>query len=305
MAAERKLAVDGIVLLDKPRGRTSNQALQAVKRAFRARKAGHTGSLDPMASGLLPVCLGEATKISAYLLDADKRYRLTARFGERTSTGDAEGEVLETRDAGDLQPAAVAVAMGAFLGESLQVPPMYSALKHKGKPLYKLARQGIEIEREPRPITVHAFELLGHAGRDYEFELHCSKGTYVRTLVEDLGEQLGCGGHVAALRRTAVGAFSEPAYSMVTLEQLHAAREQGGAALAGYLLPLDTALESLPRVELSPDMVFYVRQGQAVQVPKAPASGYLRLYAAHGEFVGVGQVLDDGRVGPRRLLAAR
>ncbi len=299
----KRVAVDGIVLLDKPSGRTSNDALQEVKRVFRARKAGHTGSLDPLANGLLPICLGEATKVSSFLLDADKRYSLRARFGERTTTADAEGEVVATRSTAGIDEQSVRELLPAFCGHQHQIPPMYSAIKRHGKPLYKLARKGIEVEREPRAIDVFEFVLTGRDGDEYSFDLHCSKGTYVRTLVEDIGERLGCGAHVCALRRTGVGVFQAPEHAGVTLDALHAAAREGPAALDAYRLPLDTALASWPGVTLSPDMVFYVRQGQAVQVPNAPASGYLRLYARDGTFVGMGRVQDDGKVAPKRLLA--
>ena len=301
----KRLAIDGVVLLDKPTGRTSNHVLQEVKRIFRARKAGHTGSLDPMASGLLPVCLGEATKISSFLLDADKRYSLTARFGERTDTGDAEGEILEKRATADLSAGRVREILQHFRGPLRQIPPMYSAIKRHGQPLYKLARQGIVVEREARAIEVFEFELTAHQGDDYSFELHCSKGTYVRTLVDDIGEQLGCGGHVLALRRTGIGVFQAPEYTGITLPQLHDARARGPEALAAHVLPVDAALANWPVVTLTPDMVFYVRQGQAVQVPRAPTSGFLRLYARDGSFIGMGRVLDDGRVAPKRLLAQK
>jgi tRNA pseudouridine55 synthase len=299
----KRVAVNGIVLLNKPTGRTSNHALQEVKRIFRARKAGHTGSLDPLASGLLPVCLGEATKVSSFLLDADKRYALTARFGERTTTGDAEGEIVARRSIDDLSARRVREVLEKFRGRLRQIPPMYSAVKRHGQPLYKLARQGIEVEREARDIEVFEFELTAYQDADYCFELHCSKGTYVRTLVDDIGEQLGCGAHVRALCRTGIGVFQAPEQTGVTLQQLHEAAELGSEALAQHLLPLDSALLNWPDVTLTADMVFYVRQGQAVQVPRAPTSGYLRLYARDGSFVGMGRVQDDGKIAPKRLLA--
>jgi tRNA pseudouridine55 synthase len=299
----KRVAVNGIVLLNKPTGRTSNHALQEVKRIFRARKAGHTGSLDPLASGLLPVCLGEATKVSSFLLDADKRYSLTARFGERTTTGDAEGEIVTRRSIEGLNARRVSEVLEKFRGQLRQIPPMYSAVKRQGQPLYKLARQGIEVEREARDIEVFEFELTTHQDAEYCFELHCSKGTYVRTLVDDIGERLGCGAHVSALCRTGIGVFQVPEHTGVTLQQLHDAAELGADELAQYLLPLDAALANWPDVTLTADMVFYVRQGQAVQVPKAPTSGFLRLYARDGSFVGMGRVQDDGKIAPKRLLA--
>lgn len=218
--------VSGIVLLDKPAGITSNAALQTVKRLFRARKAGHTGSLDPLATGLLPICLGEATKLSGFLLDADKRYRTEIRLGVTTTTGDAEGETLRVREVADLDRARVAEAVARFTGEIEQIPPMHSALKRNGMPLYKLARQGIEVERAPRPVVIHALELVRCEADRIELDVRCSKGTYIRVLAEDIGEALGCGAHVGALRRTGVGGFD--AGRMVALETLRAVAEQQG-----------------------------------------------------------------------------
>lgn len=292
--------VDGIVLLDKPTGITSNDALQIVKRLFRARKAGHTGSLDPLASGMLPICLGEATKISAFLLDADKRYRVGCKLGERTTTGDAEGEVVQARPVGKLLRQQVEEVLARFRGEIEQVPPMYSALKHQGQRLYKLARQGVEVERQPRRVVIHELTLLHCAGDRLEFEARCSKGTYVRTLAEDIGEALGCGAHVIALRRLEVGPYEES--GMVSLERLRELALQEGEGLDQLLLPIESALAHWPGVRLSEDAAFYLRQGQPVLVPHAPADGWVRLYGARNRFLGMGQVLDDGRVAPRRLV---
>ena len=293
--------VNGILLLDKPAGLTSNAALQAVKKMYRARKAGHTGSLDPLATGLLPLCFGEATKISGFLLDADKHYTVTCRFGERTTTGDAEGEVVEQRPLNGLTGRQVAGALDGFAGEIEQIPPMYSALKHKGERLYKLAREGIEVEREPRQVTIHVIELLEFSAPDARIRVHCSKGTYVRTLVEDIGEQLGCGAHVAALRRTGVGPFGED--GMLTVATLEATAAEGGHhALDQLLLPVESGLAQWPGVNLSGDAAFYLRQGQPVLVPQAPTEGWVRLYEGGSRFLGMGEVLDDGRVAPRRLM---
>lgn len=292
--------VSGILLLDKPAGETSNRALQRVRRLLQARKAGHTGSLDPLATGLLPLCFGEATKVSGCLLDAAKRYRVTAQFGVTTETADAEGAVLERRDPGALTESRVEAALGGLRGEQDQVPPMYSALKHQGQRLYALARQGVEVPRAPRRVTVHALELEWLTGAEAGLLVHCSKGTYVRTLVADLGEALGCGAHVTALRRTALGPFQEP--EMVSLEALERRAEAGPEALDELLLPADAAISDWPAVSLGRQTAPYLRQGQAVWVPRAPATGPVRLYAAEG-FLGMGTVLDDGRVAPRRLLA--
>jgi tRNA pseudouridine55 synthase len=294
--------VNGILLLDKPSGLTSNAALQAVKKLYRARKAGHTGSLDPLATGLLPICFGEATKVSGFLLDADKDYRVTCRFGERTTTGDAEGELLEQRPVEDLTEDRLNEVLQGFLGEIEQIPPMYSALKHKGERLYKLAREGVEVEREPRQVTIHALELLTLTSPLAEIRVHCSKGTYVRTLVEDIGEVLGCGAHVAGLRRLGVGPFDDT--QLVDMETLRAVAGEGEQALDKLLLPLESGLAQWPDVRLSGDAAFYLRQGQPVLVPKAPTAGLVRLYEGENRFLGVGEILDDGRVAPRRLMIA-
>lgn len=303
MARRRPLGrpVNGILLLDKPVGMTSNAALQVVKRLFGARKAGHTGSLDPLATGLLPICLGEATKVSAYLLDADKRYWVRIRLGVTTATGDADGEVLETRPVAAVDAARLEQVLAGLRGESDQVPPMYSALRHQGQRLYQLAREGIEVERAPRRITLHALEALAIEGDEIELAVHCSKGTYVRTLAEDIGAALGCGAHVIGLRRTGVGPYSEA--GMLTLDALRDEAEAAGAqALDRHLLPIVSALAHWPQVRLSADAAYYLRQGQAVVVPRAPTSGWLCLFADDGAFIGVGQVQDDGRVAPRRLF---
>lgn len=293
--------VNGILLLDKPIGMTSNAALQVVKRLFGARKAGHTGSLDPLATGLLPICLGEATKVSAYLLDADKRYWVRIRLGVTTATGDADGEVLETSPVAAVDAARLEQVLAGLRGESDQVPPMYSALRHQGQRLYQLAREGIEVERAPRRITLHALEALAIEGDEIELAVHCSKGTYVRTLAEDIGAALGCGAHVIGLRRTGVGPYTEA--GMLTLDALRdQAEAEGAQALDRHLLPIVSALAHWPQVRLSADAAYYLRQGQAVVVPRAPTSGWLCLFADDGAFIGVGQVQDDGRVAPRRLF---
>jgi tRNA pseudouridine55 synthase len=292
--------VNGILLLDKPSGITSNDALQQVKRLYFARKAGHTGSLDPLASGVLPVCMGEATKVSAFLLDADKRYQVRCQLGVRTTTADAEGEIVETRPVENYTEAQLEKVLENFRGSIEQIPPMFSALKHEGQRLYKLARQGVEVEREARPVEIYSLTLTGR-GQDWiDIDVHCSKGTYVRTLAEDIGEQLGCGAHVIALRRTSVGPYGDQ--ELVTLEQLRALKEQDMPAMDALLLPIETALTQWPGVELSADAAFYLQQGQAVLVPRAPTSGWVRLYATNHNFLGMGEILDDGRVAPRRLM---
>lgn len=291
-------SVDGILLLDKPRGMTSNVALQKAKRLLRARKAGHTGSLDPLASGLLPLCLGEATKLSGFLLNTDKRYRVRVRLGAATATGDNEGAVTATHPVPPLTEASIESALAGFRGEIRQVPPMYSALKHQGQRLYDLARKGLEVEREAREVTVYELRLEGFDTTSLELEVHCSKGTYIRTLAEDLGRALGCGGHVEVLRRTAVGDLDVRAAH--TLDQLEALADD---ERPGLLLPMDRIVADLPAVPLNDQMAFFVRQGQAVLVPKAPTQGWVRLYGRQSVFMGMGEVLDDGRIAPRRLVA--
>lgn len=295
--------ISGILLLDKPRGMTSNEALQRVKRLYKAVKAGHTGSLDPLATGLLPLCLGSATKFSTYLLDADKRYRVRVRLGVTTTTADAEGEVVSTTPADGISEQDLQTALARFLGPIAQLPPMYSAVKHQGERLYKLARQGIEVERTPRTVNIFSIDLLGFEPPELRMDVHCSKGTYVRTLAEDLGNALGCGGHVIGLRRTGVGPYVENETYFVTLEEVERiAEEEGLDGLDAMLLPLESALGHWPPVRLSEDAAFYLRQGQAVLVPQAPTEGLVRLYDQSQKFIGVGCILDDGKVQPKRLL---
>lgn len=297
---QRGRNVLGILLLDKPQGESSNKSLQRAKQLFHAAKAGHTGSLDPLATGLLPICFGGATKISAFLLDAEKRYQVRVRLGETTSTGDAEGEILQQRPVDRLTCEAVEASLAQFRGDIEQVPPMYSALKHQGERLYKLAREGVEVERQPRPVTIHELRLTSCELPFIELDVRCSKGTYIRTLAEDIGEALDCGGHVVALRRTRVGPFDVE--GMVSFSELEAAAEAGGGALDDLLLPVDRALEGWPAVRLNSDMAFYLRQGQPVRVAGAPITGRVRIYDDKDSFIGVGEMLDDGRVAPKRLI---
>jgi len=292
--------VHGVVVLDKPAGMTSNHALQRVRRLYDARKAGHTGSLDPMATGVLPICLGEATKVSGYLLDADKSYRFTCRLGERTDTGDAEGEIIERRAVGTLDDATIEAALEPLRGEILQVPPMHSALKHRGRPLYEWAHRGETVDRPSRPTVVRRLECVGRGDGELVLEVDCAKGTYVRTLAEDLGEALGCGAHVSALRRLAAGPFDEN--DLLTPEALERAGETGPEALDALLLPIDRALADWPELTASADMVHFLRQGQAVQIPGAPPHGLVRLHDQAGVLFGLGRIDDDGRVAPKRLM---
>ncbi|MCG6965626.1 MAG: tRNA pseudouridine(55) synthase TruB [Chromatiaceae bacterium] len=291
--------ISGILLLDKPLGISSNHALQRVKRLYDARKAGHTGSLDPLADGMLPICLGDATKISAFLLDADKYYWFRVKLGETTETGDTEGEIVQTRPTDGISVAQIEQVLSQFLGEIEQLPPMYSALKHQGKRLYELARDGVEVVREPRRVTIRSLTLGAVNLPEFELSVHCTKGTYVRTLAEDIGNALGCGAHVTALRRTGVGPYTD--YPMYTMEFLEQTAEQGPDALDRLLMPIDTALADWPEVHVSADSAFYLRQGQAVLVPKAPTQGWVRIF--HGDqFLALGEVQDDGRIAPKRLM---
>ncbi len=286
--------VDGVLLLDKPIGLSSNDALQKARRLFSAAKAGHTGTLDPLATGLLPLCFGEATKFSADLLDADKTYEATLRLGITTTTGDAEGEVLAVRpvSAGEAELRAV---LPRFTGPIAQIPPMYSALKREGRPLYELARQGIEVERKPRDVVIHALDLLSCAADTVVLRVHCSKGTYVRTLAEDIGAALGCGAHLAALRRTTVGRLTLE--GAVTLEEIEACPEESRERL---LQPLDSLLLDLPAVELPPDDAR--RFGNGNPVP-GTANGPCRVYAA-GKLLGLGRGDSLGQIHPKRLVVA-
>jgi tRNA pseudouridine55 synthase len=293
--------ISGVLLLDKPIGMTSNQALQEVKFLYKAAKAGHTGSLDPLATGLLPICFGEATKMSAFLLDADKHYRVRVKLGETTTTADAEGEIVATHDASGVSEAQIREVLKTFEGEQQQLPPMYSAVKHKGERLYKLARQGLEVERETRTIHIHALDLQNLELPEFVIDVHCSKGTYVRTLAEDIGKRLGCGAHVSGLRRTGVGPYDDQ--SLHSLEAVQEAfKAKHFELMDEWLLPLESALSGWPAVSLTADAAFYLKQGQPVLVPNAPTSGWVRLYANQHEFLGVGEILDDGRVAPKRLL---
>ncbi|WP_419236251.1 tRNA pseudouridine(55) synthase TruB [Serratia fonticola] len=299
--------IHGVLLLDKPQGLSSNDALQKVKRIYNANRAGHTGALDPLATGMLPICLGEATKFSQYLLDSDKRYRVIARLGQRTDTSDADGQIVQERPVNFTQ-AQLDTALDTFRGNIQQVPSMYSALKYQGKKLYEYARQGIEVPREARSITVYELQFIRWEGDELELEIHCSKGTYIRTITDDLGELLGCGAHVIYLRRLQVAKY--PIARMVTLEQLNAlveqAQEQGiapGELLDPLLMPMDSPAEDFPEVNLLPAVAGYVKQGQPVQAAGAPASGLVRI--TEGEerkFIGIGEIADDGRVAPRRLV---
>jgi len=290
----------GILLLDKPAGLTSNESLQRVKQLYQARKAGHTGSLDKMATGLLPLCFGDATKFTSFLLESDKSYQAVFQLGMETTTGDALGQVVKQYPVPVYSARDIESVLQKFRGPITQIPPMYSALKKDGKRLYELAYQGIEVEREPRQVTIYRIEMHHQEHDRLDLIIKCSKGTYIRTLAEDIGRELGCGAHVAVLRRTGAGPFTETQMTgLPELEQLAAGDRE---ALDAKLHSIDAALAPLPAIKLSRSVSDYLCDGQAVIIPRAPTSGMLRLYTESGEFIGVGEVLEDGRVSPRRLV---
>ncbi len=299
--------VHGVFLLDKQQGASSNDVLQKVKRLFNANKAGHTGALDPLATGMLPICLGEATKFSQYLLDSDKRYRVIARLGERTDTSDADGNIVETRPV-TFSQSELDAALESFRGETMQVPTMFSALKYQGRKLYEYAREGVTVPREARPITVFELQFIRWEGDELELEIHVSKGTYIRTIIDDLGEKLGCGAHVIMLRRLQVARY--PIEKMMTLEQLqaiaatvNAAETPDYAPLDALLLPMDSPAEAFPLVNLPFAVAAFFKQGMPVQAADAPQQGLVRVTEgdAH-KFIGMAEIADDGRVAPRRLV---
>ena len=284
------------MLIDKPLGYSSNQALQKVKWLFRASKAGHTGTLDPLATGLLPICLGEATKFAQYVTDADKTYDATIKFGMTTTTGDAEGDILITSAVNFTRPQFES-ACQQLIGEITQVPPMYSALKHEGKSLYEYAREGINIERKPRLINVRNITINTFAQDIAQITVVCSKGTYIRTLAEDIGAILGCGAHLVGLQRTETAGYLLP--QAVTLAQLEAMSAESRDAL---LLPVDSAIQYLPKLVLNKEAAFFVMQGQSVWQYGKIQTGDLRLYDEQDQFLGFGFLQDDGKVAPKRLI---
>ena len=295
-------SVNGIILLDKAKGESSNYALQRIKRLFRAKKAGHTGSLDPLATGVLPLCLGEATKISQFLLDSDKRYIAKVKLGERTDSGDSEGVIIEVQRRIDVDYETLVQALTKFEGEIKQLPPMYSALKHQGVPLYKLARKGLSIERKLRSITIHKIVLKSFDNNIADIDVTCSKGTYIRTLADDLGQELGCGAHVIELRRLQAGTFSiDQCRNSNELEKIE--ESCGLSGLDKVIVPMDRAVEELPEVVLADERARDLRNGQAVSFRELPKSGLVRLYEK-GNFIGIGIANADGEVAPKRLVAA-
>ena len=303
MSKPRKRGRDihGVFLLDKPQGMSSNDIMQKVKRIFQANKAGHTGALDPLATGMLPICLGEATKFSQFLLDADKRYLVTAKLGERTDTSDAEGQIVETRGVNVKTPE-ILTALEQFRGYILQVPTMFSALKHNGKPLYEYARQGITVEREARPITIFELKFIEYNAPYLTLEVHCSKGTYIRTLVDDLGEVLSCGAHVTMLRRTAVADY--PTEKMLDWNALQAlAESQDLSLLDALLLPMDTAVAKLPALTLNESQTQGIGFGQRIKFDNPNSlQGQVRLFSHENRFLGVAVIDENNVIRPQRLV---
>ena len=299
MARRKKgRSINGILLLDKPQGLSSNAALQAVKRLYNAAKAGHTGALDPLATGMLPLCFGEATKFSQFLLDSDKGYRVIGKLGERTDSGDSTGEVIETKPI-DVSRKQLEAALESFRGDIMQIPSMFSALKHKGQPLYKYARKGIEIERPARPVTVYQLDLIRFENNEVELFVECSKGTYIRNIIDDLGQALGCGAHVTLLHREYVADY--PVENMVTLEQLEKDREDG-LSLDDYLLPLDSAVLFLESAELDYESADFFCHGQAINYPNLTEGDLIRVYSDEQEFLGIAEVDDQDMLAPKRLV---
>lgn len=289
--------LNGVILLDKPIGLSSNEALQRVKRLFQASKAGHTGSLDVLAEGLLPLCFGNATRLTQFLLDADKHYVVCAQLGIQTSTGDAEGEVIQRQSVKDFTFEELQQTIQQFLGPQTQIPSMYSAIKHQGKPLYHYARQGITIERESRPITIHEITLISVNLPFVMLKVHSSKGTYIRTLVEDIGKALGCSAHVRTLRRTQVaGCQLSNAVKLSTLAT------QAKDQLMAYLQPCEILFSHWPRVTISASTAFALQQGRAVFVDKSLLPGWIQLLDGQKRLIGIGEVLNEGWIAPRRFL---
>ena len=303
MAKQRRRkgrSISGIIVLDKAVGLSSNKALQEVKWLFEANKAGHTGSLDPLATGVLPLCLGEATKVSQFLLNSDKRYRARIKLGIRTDSADSEGQVIAQCDEVNVSREQVEQALQSFKGETQQIPPMHSALKVDGVPLYKLAREGKTISREARSICVYELELTDFQGDEIELEITCSKGTYIRTIADDLGQDLGCGAHIIALRRLQAGAFTEA--DCVSTDALREVKEKHGMdCLDQNLIPMDRAIEDLPEVNLPSIAASQFKNGQSVLVRHLPEEGLVRLYEEE-QFIGIGCIDDDGKVAPKRLI---
>ncbi|AEW44242.1 tRNA pseudouridine 55 synthetase [Serratia symbiotica str. 'Cinara cedri'] len=298
-------SIHGILLLNKPRGLSSNDAVQKVKRLYNAKRAGHTGTLDPLASGMLPICLGEATKLSQFILNSDKHYRVIAKLGQSTNTLDADGTITQQRPI-IFAREQLDTALSNFRGKIQQIPPMYSALKYQGKKLYEYARQGIKIPRQERSVTIHQLQCIRWQGDELELKIHCSKGTYIRALVNDLGEWLNCGAHVTHLHRLQVGSY--PTKCMVTLEKLYSLLKEAPKTIFSELLdplliPMDNPVKHYPEVNLLPIIAHHLKQGQYVQVTDAPTTGIVRITEGKNhKFIGIGSITNDGHVAPKRLI---
>lgn len=293
----QKRNINGILLLDKPIGISSNAALQRAKRLFNAKKAGHTGSLDPLATGMLPICFGEATKFSQYLLDSDKCYIVTGKLGVVTTTGDAEGEVIATKQPKIYSQLELEKICQQFVGSIEQIPPMYSALKHQGQPLYKLARKGVIVARKPRQVEIYSIEFINYKNDELSLKIHCSKGTYIRTLIEDIAAVLGCGAHVVKLHRSQVGDLN--ASDMFSFDQLEAMTEN----MTHALLPLSKALYKVPTIKISKSSAYYLIQGQAISVPKLPEADIVAIFGPENELIGIGKSTAEGKLAPVRLIS--
>lgn len=292
--------INGVVLLDKDTGLSSNAALQKVKRLFFAKKAGHTGSLDPLASGILPICLGQATKVAQFLLDDDKRYFVRGKLGENTDTLDCEGEIVQTREHDHLSEATIKKATMSFVGDILQIPPMYSALKKDGQPLYKLARQGIEIERPPRPVTIHNIDFISYEKGVITLDVSCSKGTYIRSLIQDIGDQLGCGAHVIELRRT--GFAHIDISETIKFSELEALVTEDFKSLDAHIFPSEQILPNIPNVSLDAQQTIDIKYGRSILSEKKDEQHTVKLFDPQQQFLGVGELTPDGVIAPKRLF---
>jgi tRNA pseudouridine55 synthase len=292
--------VNGILLLDKPAGISSNSSLQYVKRIYNAKKAGHTGSLDVPATGLLPICFGEATKVCGYLLNANKKYRVRCKLGETTTTGDAKGDILSVKPIPKITKIKLTEIFENFIGNIQQIPPMFSALKHNGERLYKLAYKGIEVERKARNVTIYNIELFNVYSDCFDIEVFCTKGTYIRTLVEDIGKEIGCGAHVLTLLRLESGPFNQ--LDSISLKKIEYIAEKGQQALYNLLLPMDAALKDIPKIRLADEEVYCLSLGQSVTTSGLAKSGQLRIYNSSQQFIGLGEATEDGKIYPKRLI---
>lgn len=294
--------VDGVLVLDKPPGVTSSSATQKVRRLFGANKVGHTGSLDPLATGVLPLCFGAATKFSQFLFQADKRYVVDAVLGVATDSGDSDGNIIKERPYTHVTAEKIEHVLAHYQGNIQQIPSMFSAVKQNGQPLYKLAHQGKEVPRDPRPVTIHENKLAIFEGDRFRLHIHCSKGTYIRTLVSDIGEELDSGAHVVALRRTQAGPFDDS--GAITMQRLLEAREE--QRIDELLLPTASTVEGWPTVFVRGGVAYNIRHGQAVRVNNSPQQGWVKVCEivdnARTKFLGIGEILDDGRVAPRRII---